>query len=257
MREPKTSPLKDPPLNVPGQSGDTKLNDFLLDHFLFPMLCVLGLLLVSIWEWFAYARHIPRQPVWASVVSMTGLFAVALYWRFRWSELQRMKLGRDGERAVGQFLEGHVEAGATVFHDVPSGRGNIDHVIICSRGIYAIETKTRSKPAEPIVVVEDDQLLVNGYAPDRDPIIQSLACANDLRQVLRDSTGKAFEVRPVVVFPGWFINDKRKSRSPVWVLEPKGLPAWIQREEAKISETDVSLATYHLSRYIRTYKKSQ
>ena len=135
--------------------------------------------------------------------------------------------------------------------------GNIDHVVICSRGIFAIETKTRSKPAKPVVVVEDDQLLVDGYPPGRDPIVPALTCANNLRQILPESTGKIFDVRPIVVFPGWFIQDKRNFGAPVWVLEPKGLPAWIQREAATIAEADVSLATYHLSRYIRTYKKSR
>lgn len=255
MVQSKISPLKDRPLNLPGQSGDYKLREFLEDHFVFPMLFVVGLIMVSTWEWFAYFRHIPRQPFLSSIAAAVSFMAVALYWRYRWSELQRLKLGRDGERVVGQFLESHAEADAAVFHDVPSDRGNIDHVIICSRGIYAIETKTRSKPAKPVVLVEDNQLLVNGYPPDGDPIVQALACAANLRQILRDSTGKIFDVRPVVVFPGWFIQDNRKVRVPVWVLEPKALPAWIQREPVTIATADISLATYHLSRYIRTYKK--
>src|ERR1700733_11463423 len=118
MAQSKTSPLKDPPLNVPGQSGDRRLQEFLDDHFVLPMLFVIGLTLVSIWEWFAYTRHIPRQPMLSSIAVVAALIGVAMYWRYRWSELQRLKLGRDGERAVGQFLESHVEPDAAVFHDV-------------------------------------------------------------------------------------------------------------------------------------------
>jgi hypothetical protein len=169
-----------------------------------------------------------------------------------------MKLGRDGERAVGQYFDSHVESDASVFHDVPSVGGNIDHVIICSRGIYAIETKTRTKPArsDAIVTVDDGKLLVNGHAPDRDPLIQAKACASDLTRMLERSTGKRFAVQPVVVFPGWFIDDRRASKASVWVLEPKALPSWIRNNAAVLSGSDVCLATYHLSRHIRTSPSS-
>jgi hypothetical protein len=38
----------------------------------------------------------------------------------------------------------------------------------------------------------------------------------------------------------------------VWVLEPKALPAFIEQERAQSAPADVSLAAYHLSRYVRT-----
>jgi hypothetical protein len=255
VAKPDNSPLKDRPLNVPGQSGDHALRDFVDDHFILPMLFILALSLATIWEWVAYARHLPRQPWTFSVISIAAFIACAVYWKIRWPKVLALRLGRDGERAVGQFLETHVEPDATVFHDVPGAKGNIDHVVICSRGIYAVETKTRTKPrrGKPIVTVENERLIVNGYAPDRDPIGQARACAENLKRVLKESTGKQFDVRPVVVFPGWFIEDKRESRAAAWVLEPKALPVWISQEKATISPSDVSLATYHLSRHIRTH----
>jgi hypothetical protein len=248
------SPLKDRPLNLPGQSVDSALRDFADDHFILPLFLVLTLILMSVWEWFGYARNIPRKPVLFTVLAAAAVVAYAVYFRLRWPKAKAMKLGRDGERAVGQYFDSHVESDASVFHDVPSVGGNIDHVIICSRGIYAIETKTRTKPAksDAIVTVEDGKLLVNGYAPARDPLIQAKACASDLTRLLEQSTGKRFAIQPVVVFPGWFVEDKRASKSPVWVLEPKALPSWIRNNAAVMSESDVCLATYHLSRHIRT-----
>ena len=248
------SPLTGRPLNLPGQSCDAALRDFLDDHFLFPLLLVLMLFLVSIWEWFAYARHLPRQPGVVTGVAFAALVTAGVYWQYRWKKVLALKLGRDGERVVGQFLERYSEPDAVVFHDLPSSRGNVDHVVICSRGVYAIETKMRTKPAKgkPVVLVEGERLAINGLVPDRDPIAQARACADDVRRILKESTGKVFSVRPVVVFPGWFIDDKRKSKL-VWVLEPKALPGWIEKESVSICPEDVRLASYHLSRYCRTY----
>lgn len=251
------SPLKDRPLNLPGQSIDIALDQFVENHFVLPLVIVFTLTMVTVWEWYASLRHLPRQP-WIFVsLSVVAIMAVVGYWRLMWNKAKALRLGRDGERAVGQFLDSHVEGHATVFHDIPTSYGNIDHVVICSRGIYAIETKTRTKPGkgDAKVVVEGDCLQVAGKAPARDPIVQAQTCARSLREVLRASTGRAFDVRPVVVFPGWFVVDQRPAGAHVWVLEPKQLPARILRETEAIPESDVSMATYHLSRYVRTYQR--
>jgi len=255
MVEPEDSPLKDRPLNLPGQSVDETLRDFIDDHFVFPLFTCLTLVLITIWEWFGYTTHLPRKPWLFTIMSLSALGGFAIYLKIKWPKAMALRLGRNGERVVGQFLDMHVDVDATVFHDVPGPSGNIDHVIICSRGIYAIETKTRTKPkrSNPVVTVENDTLLVNGHVPDRNPMVQARACAGGLKKILRDSTGKPFEVQAVVVFPGWYIADKRQSKSAVWVLEPKALPAWIKNQKPTIDPSDVSLATYHLSRHIRTH----
>ena len=43
---------------------------------------------------------------------------------------------------------------------------------------------------------------------------------------------------------------KRNIELP-WVLEPKALPSFIEREPARIEMSDVALAAFHLSRYVR------
>ena len=174
-------------------------------------------------------------------------------WR-RWPKLKALRLGLDGERAVGQFLESLRTKGYKVFHDIPGNNFNIDHVLIGPAGVFAIETKTYSKPlrGSPKVVCEGARLLVDGFAPDRDPVIQSKAQASWLRELLAQSTGKAFPVRPVIVFPGWFVEQDRASRREFWVLEPKALESFLDHEPATLLAEDVTLAAFHLSRYIRT-----
>lgn len=139
-----------------------------------------------------------------------------------------------------------------MLHDIPAESFNLDHVVICTRGIYAIETKTRSKLSPSArVVVENNRLTVAGYAPDRNPIEQATAAARWLENRLHQSTGKRFFVRGVVVFPGWFV-EQRGPRGDVWVLEPKALPAFIENVPEMIAPSDATLAADHLSRYVRS-----
>jgi len=140
---------------------------------------------------------------------------------------------------------------ARVFHDVPGQGFNLDHVVISAHGIFVIETKTHRKPSPHSTVrVAGDELQIGGFVPDRNPIVQARASARWLAQLLQESTGRAFTVRGVVVFPGWFI-EQQSPRSDVWVLEPKALPAFIEAEPACTAQPDVALAAYHLSRYVR------
>jgi nuclease-like protein len=246
------SPLKIKPLRLPGQGVDDEIvhlrENALTDH-LFATGCVL---LLAFMEWFGYLTHSGRHPWAFTVLAVVTLAYVApRIWRLK-KKLKELKLGRDGEKIVGEQLECMREQGAQVFHDVPGEGFNLDHVVISTHGIYAIETKTRSKPsAKARVVVAGDSLTVAGYAPDRNPIEQVTAAARWLERRLRESTGKRFFVRGVVVFPGWFV-EQRGQRGDVWVLEPKALPAFIENAPAMIAPSDVSLASDHLSRYVRS-----
>lgn len=92
---------------------------------------------------------------------------------------------------------------------------------------------------------------MNGMAPDRDPIKQVSAAANWLSTQIAESTGKRFRARPVVVYPGWFVETPPVARgAPVRVLEPKAPAKWIENESANIGNSDVSLISYHLPRMV-------
>jgi hypothetical protein len=160
------SPLKIKPLRPPGQTVDDDIvrlrEGALMDH-LFAAGCVF--LLASI-EWFGYLTHSGRHPWAFTVLALVTLGYVApRIWRLK-KKLKELKLGRDGEKIVGEQLECLREQGAQVLHDVPGEGFNLDHVVISTHGIYAIETKTRTKPSSKArVVVYKDSLTVAGRAP--------------------------------------------------------------------------------------------
>jgi hypothetical protein len=250
------SPLTSRPLRLPGQSVQEALEGELWDGFIPYLIAALFFAWAAAMEWFAVWWHLPRQP-WLYTV-MAGLAVVVCGWRF--TRVRRnaaaLRLGRDGEQAVGQFLERLRARGAQVFHDVPGDGFNLDHVVLSSRGFFVVETKTRSKPVgrDARVTLTDRSIRIGGLEPDRDPIEQVHAGARWLAQLLEESTGKRFLVKGAIVFPGWFVEpmsaDWRSAGLP-WVLEPKALPKFIQQEREQFSREDVRLAAYHLSRYVR------
>ncbi len=171
-------------------------------------------------------------------------------------KIRRLCQARDGEGAVGQYLEALREKGYRVFHDVCEKNFNIDHVLIGEGGIFSIETKTISKPAKGQSEINYDgkRILENGFAPDRDPITQAKAQAHWLEDLVKESTGKTFKVQPIVLYPGWFITKQPKG-ADVWVLNPKSLPAFLEYENTELVPEDTKLVACHLSRYIRECQK--
>lgn len=252
------SPIKAKPLRVPGQSIQETIENVLWDDLAPSLAIAVAMLLVAGFEWLAVLRHIPRQPwLYSGFAVLATAYAAFKFRRVR-ARVRQLKLGRDGELVVGQYLERLRSAGADVFHDVPGQGFNIDHVVLSTHGFYAIETKTRSKPihGNARITLTEEGLLVNGFAPDRDPLVQAQGAARWLAQLLEESTGKRFPVRGVVLYPGWFIEPMsdawRRSPDKPWVLEPKALPAFIEHAPTRIEQSDLKLATSHLSRYIRT-----
>jgi hypothetical protein len=183
-------------------------------------------------EWWQYFSESPPQPVlFSSVAVLFAGFAAWRFWQVR-PRLRALNLAIEGEKAVGQFLEALRERGYKVFHDLVADGFNVDHVIIGPAGVFTIETKTWSKPlrGEAKIVFDGEKLVVGRREPDRNPVVQAMAQAGWLRELLSESTGRRFDVHPVIVFPGWFIEQTGKSTKKMWVLNPKALPGFLDNE---------------------------
>jgi hypothetical protein len=253
MTNESRSPLKAKPLRMPGQSLQEQRDKLFEDKLETPAMMAVFCVMLAGWEWSRYFTPRPPAPGLMSAIALTFVAFVAWrFWRVR-PKLKALRLGLDGERVVGQFLERLREQGYHVFHDVVGTGFNVDHVIVGPAGVFTIETKTRSKPkhGNATVTFDGQQISIHGIKPDRDPVIQAKAQAAWLRQLLSDSTGRQFPVRPVIVFPGWYVEQSSGSTREVWVLEPKALPGFLEKESRVVSDEDVNLASFHLSRFIR------
>ena len=259
----RRSPLKDWPRLVPGQSlkeGLVALWDDVAPYVLFAPVMVA----MAVMEWLASIRHLPRQPWLYSALAVVAVGAAAFrIWQVR-ARMLRLMLGRDGERVVGQLLEKlRTSNGAEVFHDVPGDGFKVDHVVLCRKGFFAIDTRTHSRPEgrDATITLTTQGLLIDGESPDADPIRQAQVNAGWLSHFLEESTGQPFAVRGVVLFPGWYVERmttvwRCDLRQP-WVLEPKALADLIAREPIRFSDGDVKLAAHHLGRYVRIVVPAQ
>jgi hypothetical protein len=251
------SPLKALPLREPGQSVRSAVVDLLFGRLL--PLCWLTSLAAALALLSGFEQALGWR-ISAKVYLGITLVLVAATWvqlRFVSRRLQALQLGRDGELAVGQFLEQQLMPyGARVVHDVPADGFNLDHVVIAPQGVFVIETKTRTKPRYRAarVTLAQGGLRIGGFKPDRDPITQVRASSRWLSRLLSAGTGQSALARGVVLFPGWFVEPMTRewlNEGHPWVLEPKSFPALLLSERSVLTERDVATLTNHLTRYVR------
>ena len=255
----KRSPLKSKPLRVAGQSLDEAIQKLWDDEINEAVAVVVIMVVMVAYEWWRAFYNNPPRPILMTIVA-----SVVVAWAFRKVfkarvKLRQLRLGRDGERAVAEVLERMRESGFRVFHDIVGPSFNVEHVLVGAQGLFVIETKTISKPANgaPTIQYDGEQMTVAGFTPDRDPVRQATAIASWVRDLVKESSGRQVPVRPVVLYPGWFVEKPPSLRPTVWVLNPKALADFIGHEPAVLSPEDVKLVAFHLSRYVRAEAAAQ
>ncbi len=252
------SPLKDNPLRNPGESLDREIDSLINDKAVQYIILIVMSVVFAVLEWCKFIFDIKPNPIIYTLLAVI-IIPICLVKLVKIAKhVNRLRQGRDGEKAVGQYLESLRETSAKVFHDIPAKGFNIDHVVIAKSGIYVIETKTYSKPdsGQPKVIFDGTSLTFSSGISTNKPLIQVEASSNWLRTLIKETTGKSFATKPVIVFPGWFAEPTSDAKSSdIWVLNPKGLPTFIANSKEKMAAEDMSLVAFHLSRYIRSYKE--
>lgn len=253
MSKSTKSPIKDKPLRMPGQSLEEERRRLFEDKLETPLLRAGFFIVLSALEWWRDYTNSPPSPIVFTALAVLLLgFSAWRIWKIR-PQAHTLKLGIEGEKAVGQFLERLRERGYQVFHDLIGAGFNVDHVVIGPAGVFTVETKTWSKPTrgEAKIMFDGEQITTAGRAPERNPVIQARAQAAWLKGLLGESTGRTFDVFPVVVFPGWYIEQSSECLRSIWVLEPKALAKFLANAPQRLQPEEVKLASFHLSRFIR------
>jgi hypothetical protein len=124
---------------------------------------------------------------------------------------QTLRLGLDGERAVGQELNQLMLQGFHVYHDLQADGFNIDHIVVGRRGVVAVETKCRAKPpkgkgGEAVTVRFDGKQLIFPDYAGSEALDQARRQAKWLHKWLKSAAGDNVPVYPVVILPGWYVT---------------------------------------------------
>jgi hypothetical protein len=233
------------------------------------ILCVIPLVLLSTYLAQAHVRGLANM---RGLVPVYVLIVVAfIAWTVRkliktGERLDNLRAGFDAELAVGQELDQLMLQGARVFHDFPAEGFNIDHIVISTSGVFAIETKGYTKPGdmsgkEAAKVIFDGKVLKFPTWTTGEPIEQAERQAQWLSKWASSATGEPVLAWPVVALPGWFVE--RTGRSIVRVYSGRALgtllnsgsghavsPQAMQRIAHQVEQRCRTVVTMHVPRRI-------
>ncbi len=228
-------PLTKRYLRPPGESLrlrietlDSKISDTLVWLLASPVLLAIGV----------YALLTDALPVGAIIIALA--LAAMVYLALRLENQAKLRrdhhLGFLGERAVGQELNQLMSNGWSVFHDVPFHDNpgakpfNVDHVVVGTGGLFAIETKTRRKRKGSAghEVTFNGNALEYPWGSEDFGVKQARERANYLSQWLSKKLQTGIAATPVLVLPGWFVH--RTGKSDVRVINEGEISALFRDE---------------------------
>lgn len=169
------------------------------------------------------------RPIATYTVLLIGGVAVLL-WQARRHVLtmRRCREGLAAECATADALQLLVPDGLMVFHDLPADGFNVDHVVVGHSVVFAVETKSRKKPAaggkQNARVRYDGKALKFPEHVETKPLEQAARQARWLSEFLTGATGNSVRVVPVLALPGWFVELTASippSSNEVRVVNPK------------------------------------
>ncbi len=137
----------------------------------------------------------------------------------RFDRIRILRLAYECELAVGQELDQLMRSGFRVFHDLQFQGFNVDHIVVGAAGVFAVETKGRSKRDDggktAYRVIYENGLLEFPHGTESGPPKQAARQARQVGKWLTLATGFAVSACPVVVLPGWYIELRGRPRVPV------------------------------------------
>jgi hypothetical protein len=151
---------------------------------------------------------------------------------------------------VGEELTRLVGEGFEVFHDLPFGNFNIDHVLVGPAGVFAVETKTHRKPVSKSggtgyrVEFDGSSLLWPWGTKDKE-VNQAANGARKLGQWLSGVVGEKVGVDPILTLPGWMVNRKAQNAT-VQVLNPKEILKFCSSQRERLDANLIRRICYQL-----------
>ncbi len=254
MKKPtKYSPIKGKLLRYAGQSIDEQLlknsDKFNDTAFIFSYLVGINVL-----GWMVYFTSQPLAFITLKFISIATIFYLC-YVIYKLLKLKKhnknLKLGRDGEKEVAQHLDTLRKEGVHIFHDVINDNKtfNIDHIVISTKGVFTIETKTRMKTSKSTVKCVGNNLIIDNYNDKGKTVSQSKTQIDWLQKKINNNDNK-ISVNGIITFPGWWIEGKLQSKT-VNIINPKNLKKFIESGQDKLTIEEANLISTILYNHVR------
>lgn len=147
-------------------------------------------------------------PRWQMYVLLALLVVAALLaaWRLvcTMHARGRVRLQHDANVAVGHQLRQIAPGTSRVYHEVPTSAGIVDHVVVGTSGIYAVNVVARRPSSNGAVELAENGLCFSpsGHTAS---IVELAAKSNRLGRELSKALGHKIRVRSVLAVPGWQI----------------------------------------------------
>jgi hypothetical protein len=151
--------------------------------------------------------------------------------------------GALGEEEVGRILAELWAEGYFDLHDIDTGRGNIDHVVIGPTGVVAVETKHWNGNFVPI----KGRLYFNG-SPTEEPLRQAQRAAIMVAERLAAADVPTFVEAVVVSTRGSVAKGQLRFRRAT-VLQPDRLNDWIRARPNRLTPQQVTRARAAILRW--------
>jgi hypothetical protein len=155
-----------------------------------------------------------------AVAELVVIAALVTLDRFRVPVLERWGRGATGEENIGRLLGG-LGDGWFALHDIDTGRGNIDHVVVGPAGLFTIETKSHR-----------GRICVDRIAPGM--LKQAYAQRKWLERV------SGHEVEACLVFSAAYLDRPVSRRRGVLVLPGRLLAGHLARREHVLQPEEVA-----------------
>jgi len=176
----------------------------------------------------SYVHFLLLDLSWMDTVYLGGISAgFILYGANKIKRLkdrkQRLYATYEGQMAVAQEVNRLMPDGYQVYHDFPTDRFHIDHIIVGPNGVFTVTTKVipnigRNRERSLML---DDQCLIVGKQKDDRTVPYAAFQASWLAKWILTATGEALSVQSILTVPGWRM--KTLCKTSILVVEPEAI----------------------------------
>lgn len=261
----RRSPLSVDLLRSPGESLQDQIDDINSD-------ILSNLIMLPIIPVFVYTLALPNYFLSDNRISLVQILLYSLFiigstiyfCRSVYVLLTKknmLRLGLECEVAVGQDLLCLLPYHFKIYNDFKTDKFNIDHIAIGPTGVFAIETKGRSKSAKHEnnnwkLEFDGKKLIFPGWVETK-PIEQTIRQAKWLENWIFKCTCENVKVTPVLAIPGWYIS--RKVKSDFLIYNGKN-SIFLARGKKVLNDKQIQTISFQIERECRnisakSYKK--